>query len=1514
MRKSLKRLSSRRQTRKDEEAKKKNQSSLTLHSFEPNEAAWVSDPAVDHDWLPCTVLVQSGIFATIKLDKKRNVEQVDLRARGLWPANKTVEADMTSLHHINEPGILYNLEQRSYEDEPYTFMGNVLVAVNPLKRIPDPPGALGTRKATRSPHPFAIAEFAFQQMSFAADQRKRQMADDDAIVNQSVVTSGESGAGKTESSKMVLRHLVKRTLNTQEKTSMSEIDRRLLESNPITEAFGNASTLRNGNSSRFGKFMKLHFEQLDSPRGEPARWHIGAASVQTYLLERSRVTMHEEGERNYHCFYLLLSGMDGATLASLGLDRAAKFGFRYLSAVTASGVNPASYKKELHKADDKRFGELTDALDALGFDDAEREAIWRTLAGVLHLGNVAFEDHEEEEGDVANVVAAGGNYDPLSSAAEMLGVDAEALERLLIERMLSTRDGTIVVHRNANAASFARDAVAKGIYSVLFDHIVTKINEALDETSGGVDPEELPFIGVLDIFGFESFKRNGFEQLLINFTNESLQSTFNKKVFEAELQLYEREGLVLDHTMSMPPGNEAAMELLAGKRLHPGTDDYSRENKNSILMDLDDQGRGIDPSDSMLLKTYNKKFSSHPNYNKPRIHPKYAHEKFRIVHYAGAVVYTVENFIVKNNDALPNEANDLFAGSTSSILAPEFAARAAEAAHAGHGRRAVRSIVRGFRTQIMDLADTLDKTACSFIRCVKPNSEMKRGKSRTWFDRAYVGHQLKHLSIPQTAVVLRSGLPTRLAYSALVESYMSVLPSDATQRFLKSKGQIDGKKFVMALFWAFEINPATFKLGHTKVFFKAGEISSLDKVLQEAALWTSSNDPAVMDKKAAVVKRFRLYYTRLTFRRAAVRYIATQYFLRRYLDRKAASIVLQCAYRSSVAREALRRLRRTKEEAEEEERRQREEEERLAREEEERRKREEELAAREAEEAAKLQAQLERHKTLVAEQEAEREAEAKRREEEGLDDDDDDDGDGPRGPMALGSMRSLAGVSRHGSVTSSKRVVAPTRVYTQRFSANDSDDEDDPDDDHDDDDSHMLAEEEDHFDPENETEEERISRVAREIYEDAQKATAREVERLERNGETVDEVRRAAIQEDFEREYREQASKYEARRQRNERLKEESSKWLTSMGDSVGSSLQAITHGVHTAVSSGVHALVHHGPKILPADTRKAVEESPTYKDMRRRATEYHENLTKMNEHRTQAAEEELNHKVERLGRGGADQPAALRRQATTTGAVVHVNESEIASPMASVTVHVEQLKKLVTAGVITPEQLSNMMKDMSSALDRPDTRQSDVTEYEDESLDDEDEGDDLEGRPGKEDWISQPLSYRQGSFFLRMGDKVNTEFSDTELDSSVFIVQCAWQDEKDRRIYGRWNVQVREKDLQKLAAALEKKKSKVLKLGKKDPMPEFPLGVVKPVKSKRRSHRFFRSHTKRPSTPAQPQMSQQEINKVAAVDDWLEEIIDHAYHVPLKRKASHPIFAIDEFDDCFEVKANVEYIINPDE
>mmetsp|Transcript_248 Transcript_248/g.410 ORF Transcript_248/g.410 Transcript_248/m.410 type:complete len:1405 (+) Transcript_248:358-4572(+) len=794
----------------------------------------------------------------------------------VYPSNQDGDTgvdDMTSMTHINEPAILSNLHKRALKDKPYTFMGPVMVAVNPLRKI-DSKLTAGDPAVSNQPHPFAVAESAYQQLKFACNQVNRGM-EPDTPVSQTVVVGGESGAGKTESSKMVLRHLVARN-------GGGTLDKKLLGNNVILESFGNAQTLRNANSSRFGKLLKLHFDEEASS--------IVGASISTYLLERSRVTTHEHGERGYHVFYQLLVGLS----KDKDMHVSPKTKYAYLS--------PGDDKYKLakpairDKTDLKEYNDLCAAFKDIGMSAGNIKELFKAVAGVLLLGNIEFYDEEKAEGLVATVKSNESAKAALVGAGSVLGFsNAKAFVKLFTERKIrSGGSGTITTYNNSGAATKARDAVARTLYARIFNYVLDQINASIDD---GNAKEDQPKIGVLDIFGFESFQHNGFEQLLINYTNESLQATFNEQVFHSEAELYKREQLVVDaSSVSSPPkGNSECMFLLEGERKSVGVLD---------LITLEAQNPGA--SDSKFNDKIHKTFRG-KNASFGKVHPKNIDRNFIVIHYAGPVVYTVGSFLVKNADSMPNEVNDIFKSSTHPLMAAIWSSIDISPNDSKKKRRGHDSIVAKFKSSIIELKDYLNSTRCSFIRCVKPNALMVRNSNEDFFDRRYITSQLKSLSVLQTAEVLKNGLPTRVSYAELTDTYMALLPEDALKAW-RGLGGGSVTAFIAALFWAFEIPRESYKLGLTRVFFASGMLGELEAILNASSSWGKGKSK----EKDAIVARFRRYFAQRRWHVAFAAVRALNMFSKigkKTTERRYAAVILQKWYRSSHATKRYQRMR-----------------------------------------------------------------------------------------------------------------------------------------------------------------------------------------------------------------------------------------------------------------------------------------------------------------------------------------------------------------------------------------------------------------------------------------------------------------------------------------------------------------------------------------------------------------------------------------------------------------------------
>ena len=737
---------------------------------------WIPDP--ENVWQIVEIVAHDDMFLTVR--GTRGECQVDLRLMtDIFKINPRIVDDMTSLYYIHEAGILSNLKLRAQVGnmKPYTFMANVLIACNPLCRLVEPKieDYIKTQMGDKPPHPYAIAEVAFQQMALREPAQC-----------QSIVISGESGAGKTETSKIVLRYLTSRenVMESSKKNSTwtgtaNELDQRLLDTNPILEAFGNAKTLRNHNSSRFGKFMKLQFSA-------DGRHSLTGGFIETYLLEKSRLVYQIPGERNFHIFYYMLKGADADRQKQLELKNINHYHY----------LNQSGCVSDPNVDDEILYDEVAAALESVGIADDLQVVVFRVLSGLLNVGNISLKNCETTEGDAAEV----SDITALELASKLLGVSPDAFQHVICKREIFTRGEKFTIPRNAKEGTYVRDAIAKSIYNHLFLWIVDRINKAL-----GHGPSTLPFIGVLDIFGFESFEYNDFEQLLINYANEALQATFNQQVFIAEQELFTKEGIEVG-TIAWPDNREC-IDLISSK-------------PNGILSLLDAEAKTQKPSDEKWNAALHKTHDGHPHFLNP--HKKDMKYVFIIKHFATRVEYTVGNFIDKNNDSIPKDLEDFVTSSPLTIIKEMYQLSGEMETASVVSKR--QSVSKKFSVQMKSLISTLDETRCNFIRCVKPNPTMTHGE----FDNGYVVDQLRCTGMLATCELLKVGLPTRVSYAEICSIYKPALPDKVTPMFEK----YTDRTFTEAVLWSFRVDPDAYRLGRTRVFFKTGKIALLDALLK----------------------------------------------------------------------------------------------------------------------------------------------------------------------------------------------------------------------------------------------------------------------------------------------------------------------------------------------------------------------------------------------------------------------------------------------------------------------------------------------------------------------------------------------------------------------------------------------------------------------------------------------------------------------------------------------------------
>ncbi|XP_029349204.1 myosin VIb isoform X1 [Echeneis naucrates] len=718
--------------------------------------------------------------------------------------NKHVD-DNCSLMYLNEATLLNNVRVRYSKDHIYTYVANILIAVNPYYDIPKlySPDTIksyqGKSLGTLPPHVYAIADKAYRDMKVLK-------------MSQSIIVSGESGAGKTENTKFVLRYL------TTTYGSGQDIDERIVEANPLLEAFGNAKTVRNNNSSRFGKFVEIHFNDKNAVVG---------GFVSHYLLEKSRICMQSNDERNYHIFYRLCAGASEDIKKKLHLNSPDSFRYlnrgctRYFACkdsdkqIMQNRKSPEDHKhlkvgalKDPLLDDTGDFNRMCVAMKKIGLDDTEKLDLFRVVAGVLHLGNIDFEETGSSSG---GCVLKNQSGQTLEYCADLLGLDQDDLRVSLTTRVMLTTAGgakgtVIKVPLKVEQANNARDALAKAVYSRLFDHVVKRVNQCFPfQTSTN-------FIGVLDIAGFEYFEHNSFEQFCINYCNEKLQQFFNERILKEEQELYQREGLGVNEVHYVD--NQDCIDLVEAKVV-------------GILDILDEENRLPQPSDQHFALAVHSKHKDHfrltvPRKSKLNIHRNLRDDEgFIVRHFAGAVCYETTRFVEKNNDALHMSLESLVCESKDKFVRELFEnSSTTKDSKQKAGKLSFISVGNKFKTQLNLLLEKLRSTGSSFIRCVKPNLKMVSHQ----FEGALILSQLQCSGMVSVLDLMQGGFPSRAPFHELYNMYKQYMPDKLTR--------LNPRLFCKALFKALGLNDNDFKFGLTKVFFRPGKFAEFDQIMR----------------------------------------------------------------------------------------------------------------------------------------------------------------------------------------------------------------------------------------------------------------------------------------------------------------------------------------------------------------------------------------------------------------------------------------------------------------------------------------------------------------------------------------------------------------------------------------------------------------------------------------------------------------------------------------------------------
>ncbi|XP_076277428.1 myosin heavy chain 95F jaguar isoform X2 [Lasioglossum baleicum] len=780
-----------------------------------NQQVWVRDPQ-EGFIIGKFVDMVDGDALIMPLDLKYPQRTCPLDE--VYPAGeytKDVE-DNCALMYLNEATLLNNIRTRYFKDRIYTYVANILIAVNPYCEVKDlySPKTIksyqGKSLGETPPHVFAIADKAFRDMKVLKQ-------------SQSIIVSGESGAGKTESTKYLLRYLCDLWGSTA-----GPIEQKILDANPVLEAFGNAKTKRNNNSSRFGKFMEVHFD---------SKCQVVGGYISHYLLEKSRVCLQSPDERNYHVFYMMCAGAPPELRAKLGITKPDDF--HYLrNGCTQYFCNEESEKKlnDVQKSRDQvtkgslhdpilddveGFNAIDQALTRLGLTEVERMEIYTMVAAVLHLGNVMFEDNPEDTKGGSRICTS--SEKAVLMTAKLLGVDPEELRQALVSKVMQTSRGgikgtVIMVPLKVYEANNARDALAKAIYSKLFDHIVGRINKSIPFKASSY------YIGVLDIAGFEYFKVNSFEQFCINYCNEKLQQFFNERILKYEQDLYARESLNVPKISYVD--NQDCIDLIESKNM-------------GVFSLLDEESKLPTHSFAHFTSEVHRVWNGHFRITLPRTSRLKAHRELRddegfvIRHYAGGVCYQTNQFIEKNNDALHASLEALIQESNNKFLRTQFANNSSQ-----KGKLTFISVGSKFKTQLGELMDKLKSNGTNFIRCIKPNNDMVAHH----FDGNSILGQLRCSGMTSVLELMEHGYPSRVPFQELYNMYKSYLPPELAK--------LDPRFFCEALLHSLKLNKKDFKFGITRVFFKPGKFAEFDKIMK--------SDPENLRKLVANVKKWLL--------------------------------------------------------------------------------------------------------------------------------------------------------------------------------------------------------------------------------------------------------------------------------------------------------------------------------------------------------------------------------------------------------------------------------------------------------------------------------------------------------------------------------------------------------------------------------------------------------------------------------------------------------------------------------
>merc|ERR1719419_2035562 len=718
----------------------------------------------------------------VETGKRMLVSKDDMQKMN--PPKYDKQEDMADLTCLNEASVLHNIKERYYSGLIYTYSGLFCVVVNPYKRLPIYTEKIieiykGKKRHEVPPHVFAITDIAYRSML-----QDRE--------DQSILCTGESGAGKTENTKKVIQYLAYVAASKPKSSShlpstndgslsFGELEQQLLKANPILEAFGNAKTVKNDNSSRFGKFIRINFD---------ASGYIAGANIETYLLEKARIIRQAGDERSFHIFYQLLMGASKEFKSQMLLDDAKNYTFMTHGGVRVAGMD-----------DVEEFAATQNAMRIMGISEEDMTSIWRVISSCLLFGNMEFK--QERNSDQAtlpdNTVA--------QKVAHLLGIQVTDLTKAFLKPRIKVGRDYVTKAQSKEQVEFAVEAISKATYERLFKWIVTRINRSLDRTKR----QGASFIGILDIAGFEIFDLNSFEQLCINYTNEKLQQLFNHTMFILEQEEYQREGIewkFIDFGLDLQP----TIDLI--------------EKPMGIMALCDEECWFPKATDKSFVEKMVSSHSAHPKFMKSDFRGE---ADFSVIHYAGKVDYSAKKWLMKNMDPLNENVVQQLKVSQDPFIQgiwkdAEIVGMAQQAmSDTQFGARTrkgmFRTVSQLYKEQLSKLMVTLRNTNPNFVRCIIPNHEKKAGK----INAPLVLDQLRCNGVLEGIRICRQGFPNRIPFQEFRQRYELLTPN------VIPKGFMGGKKACEKMIEALELDPGLSRIGQSKIFFRAGVLAHLEE-------------------------------------------------------------------------------------------------------------------------------------------------------------------------------------------------------------------------------------------------------------------------------------------------------------------------------------------------------------------------------------------------------------------------------------------------------------------------------------------------------------------------------------------------------------------------------------------------------------------------------------------------------------------------------------------------------------